>query len=71
MSMEYNILKVNTGEAYNPIIGKKEPLSHPVNCKNECPYGYDRAFCFPCMLKIQREMKAKRTSKETEYSHGI
>lgn len=52
-------------------IGRKEPLSHPVNCKNECPYGYDKAFCFPCMLKIEREMKAKKKAKESEYNHGI
>ena len=30
------------------VLGKKEPVSHPVNCKEECPYGYDRPFCFPC-----------------------
>lgn len=24
------------------VLGKKEPVSHPVNCKEECPYGYDR-----------------------------
>lgn len=24
------------------VIGQKEPLAHPKNCKNECPYGYGR-----------------------------
>ena len=39
-------------------IGQKEPLAHPKNCKNECPYGYGRAFCWPCMKKIMGEHKA-------------
>ena len=33
-------------------IGAKEPVAHPKNCCHECPYGYDRAFCFPCYAKI-------------------
>ena len=24
--------------------GAKPPVSHPQNCKEECPYGYDKAF---------------------------
>lgn len=48
MSREYNVAKTMTSN-YSSVIGKKEPLPHPQNCKTECPYGYGRAFCFPCM----------------------
>lgn len=54
-----------TGENYSSVIGKKMPLAHPCNCKTECPYGYDRAFCFPCMAKIMAEFRAgKKTAKK-------
>ena len=39
-------------------IDQKEPLAHPRNCKHECPYGYGRAFCWPCMAKIMNEHRA-------------
>jgi hypothetical protein len=42
------------------------PVSHPQNCENECVYGYDRPFCFPCYKKILKEMCEKRKEK-----HGI
>jgi len=42
------------------VLGKKAPVSHPVNCKEECPYGYDRPFCFPCYKKIMQEHRARR-----------
>ena len=45
---------------FRPPINKKDQISHPKNCKNECPYGRDRAFCFPCMAKILAEHKAAR-----------
>ena len=50
MSVEFNKAKTTgvTGSYNGSVIGKKEPLPHPVNCQNECPYGYGRAFCFPC-----------------------
>ena len=38
-------------------IGAKEPVAHPKNCRTECPYGYDKAFCFPCMAKLMREYR--------------
>lgn len=41
-------------------MGQKEPLNHPANCKNECPYGYDKAFCFPCYKKIMSEMPIRK-----------
>ena len=40
--------------------GAKPPVSHPQNCKEECPYGYDKAFCFPCYKKLMEEMRSKR-----------
>jgi len=46
--------------------GKGTPVSHPQNCENECVYGYDRPFCFPCYKKILKEMCEKRKEK-----HGI
>jgi len=39
------------------------PVSHPQNCENECIYGYDRPFCFPCYKKILKEMREKRKEK--------
>lgn len=41
-------------------IGMPEPVAHPRNCSNECPYGHDRTFCFPCMAKIMAERRAKK-----------
>ena len=49
-----------TYEDFNPIIGKRIPNAHPHNCKHECPYGMDRAFCFPCMKKIMEEHNARK-----------
>ena len=62
MSAEYNIMKTTgvTGAKYSSVIGKKEPLAHPCNCKTECPYGYGKAFCFPCMAKIMAEHRAAK-----------
>ncbi len=62
MSAEYNKLKTMgvTGSYYTSVIGKKEPLPHPCNCKTECPYGYGKAFCFPCMAKIMSEHYANK-----------
>jgi len=48
-------------QPYTSALGKKEPLAHPKNCKTECPYGYGRAYCFPCFAKI---MAGHRTTKE-------
>ncbi|WP_074462435.1 hypothetical protein [Butyrivibrio hungatei] len=42
------------------VIGQKEPLAHPKNCKHECPYGYGRAFCWPCMAMILADHRAGR-----------
>ena len=64
---EYEILKVMGVIQKRPatsIMGKKEPVAHPCNCKTECPYGYGRSFCFPCMAKIMNEHRAKRKVQE-------
>ncbi len=63
MSSAYNELKfthLREGAHYDSSIGKKEPLPHPCNCKTECPYGYGKAFCFPCMAKL---MSLQRNAK--------
>ena len=44
---------------YTSNIGKKEPVAHPKNCRHECPYGYDRTFCFPCYAKIMADHKER------------
>ena len=62
MSYSYNVARttgVYGGYERSPI-GQKEPLNHPKNCKCECPYGYDKAFCFPCYKKIMAEMPLKK-----------
>ncbi len=45
-------------EPTKSIIGISEPIAHPKNCKTECSYGRDKAFCFPCMAKILNEHRA-------------
>lgn len=47
-------------------INAKEPIAHPKNCRTECPYGYDRAFCFPCMAKIMNEHRAAKRKDDDE-----
>jgi len=48
------------GNFYTSVLGKPIPNAHPSNCKHECPYGKDRAFCFPCYAKIMSEHRAAR-----------
>ena len=68
MSAEYNIRKTTgvTGAHYSSAIGQKEPLAHPCNCKDECPYGYGKAFCFPCYKKIMSEHYAAKKAATRE-----
>lgn len=47
----------------NQEIGKI-PVSKTVNCKEACPYGKDRAFCFPCYLKLMKEVQTKKKEKK-------
>lgn len=42
------------------VLTNRERIPHPCNCKTECPYGYGKAFCFPCMAKIMSEHNAAR-----------
>lgn len=62
MSAAYNVMKTTgvTGTQYSSVLGKKIPNAHPCNCKQECPYGKDRAFCFPCMKNIMEEHRASK-----------
>ncbi len=47
-------------------LGQPLPVEHPRNCKHECPYGHDRAFCFPCMAKIMGEHRAANRSRDED-----
>ena len=59
MSKEYNIGRTMT-QNYSSVIGKPEPVAHPLNCNAECPYGKGRSFCFPGMAKIMAEHNAAK-----------
>ncbi|SCY63283.1 hypothetical protein [Butyrivibrio sp. INlla14] len=39
-----------------PVLGG----STPYNCKNPCPYGHGRTFCWPCYKKIVEKSRMKR-----------
>ena len=45
----------------------KSPVEYPRNCSDVgCPYGRDRAFCFPCYARIldeHREAKRQRQKR--------
>ena len=66
MSAQYNALKTTgvTGKFISSTIGQKEPLAYPQNCATECPYGYGRAFCFPCIAKIVSEHNAAKKQEK-------
>ena len=56
---------LSQGNSSSTVIGRAEPIAHPQNCKQECAYGYNRPFCFPCMKKIVAEQRAaKNKAKE-------
>ena len=63
MSREYNVMQTMTNN-YSSVIGKKEPLAHPQNCRTECPYGYGRSFCFPCTAKIMAKHNAPKKNTQ-------
>ena len=46
------------------VMGKREPVAHPQNCRLECPYGKGRSFCFPCMAKILSERKSEKAKQK-------
>ena len=62
MSAQYNVAKTTGvfGGYQSSAIGAREQINHPKNCNEECPYGYDRAFCFPCYKKLMSEMPLKK-----------
>ena len=60
MSREYNVKQVSTGQIVaTGVASVGSQIAHPQNCKTECPYGRNRAFCFPCMAKILSEQKKR------------
>ena len=64
MSAHYNVLGA-VGSSSTPVVGRPEPIAHPQNCKHECAYGYNKAFCFPCYAQIMKEHRAvKNKAKE-------
>ena len=62
MSANYNSAGATgvTGKPSGSAVGAREPLSHPVNCDHECPYGYGRSFCFPCYKNIMEDHRQKK-----------
>lgn len=73
MSAQYNILRTTgvTGAKYSSVIGKKEPLAHPSNCRSECPYGFGRAYCFPCYAKIVAEHRAAQRTAQVAVERSM
>lgn len=51
-------VKQGVHTVYPAVSNQKEQIAHPCNCKHECPYGFGRSFCFPCMAKIMSEHRA-------------
>lgn len=51
MSAKYN---KHSGISAN---SKREPVTvpSPRNCKEPCPYGRGREFCWPCYAKLMKE----------------
>lgn len=61
MSRKYNVKKVRSAESSTTVSSNSgNNISHPQNCRTECPYGYGRSFCFPCMAKIMSEHAAQK-----------
>ena len=68
-AMSRTVVDRRTGKAKNygsSSLGHRGGLEHPKNCKCECPYGYGRAFCWPCMKKIVSEHNAAKKSAPKE-----
>ena len=47
-------------------VGQKEPVAHPCNCRSECPYGYGRAYCYPCLALILRSYRRTEVKRNEE-----
>jgi len=65
MSREFNVGRTMT-QNYSSVIGRPEPVAHPLNCNAECPYGKGKSFCFPCMAKIMEEHNAAKKGNVKE-----
>ncbi len=62
----------NNGIPVRTSMGQTEPVAHPKNCRTECPYGFDRAFCFPCMAKIMGQFyEDKKRRRPDEGLAGV
>lgn len=60
MSRKYTVKQVSTGQIVaTGVASVGSQFAHPQNCKTECTYGRNRAFCFPCMAKILSEQKKR------------
>lgn len=66
MSSQINVMRETRviETTYVSAIGQKEPIAHPCNCKTECPYGYDRTYCFPCYARLMKEHREAMTKRE-------
>ncbi|MCF0127760.1 MAG: hypothetical protein HUJ70_04280 [Pseudobutyrivibrio sp.] len=64
MSAEFNIRKTTgvTGGYVHRTVSQRPPIDHPKNCREECCYGYNRAYCFPCYKKLMAEMAENKRS---------
>jgi hypothetical protein len=60
MSAAHNIENTTGVNGTRYGIGNRAPINHPQNCSQECPYGHDRPFCFPCYKKLVGDKKRKR-----------
>ena len=58
MTIDHRVTETGFAKPFSSAIGNDGPTAHPLNCRNECPYGRDRAFCFPCYAKILAERRA-------------
>ncbi len=66
MSRGLCFARIGSGSIYRSAIGQRMPVEHPRNCRTECPYGFGRAFCFPCMAKIMGEFRDERKRPDDE-----
>ena len=48
----------NDSRPVTSVLGKREPVAYPKNCRTQCSYGTGKSFCFPCIAQILSERKA-------------
>ena len=68
MNKKYNVVDSIgvVGKIKDSMIGRKPPAAHPKNCRDECPYGHNRSYCFPCYKKIMDERRAAKAQMAAE-----